>query len=165
MTNLFKIKQLFTHVRDCIQAIGQSHCSGVSIADRRDVYHTPRLASDSQSCCMTPFYELSTHLYLRLSMGISVSPASWQQFIDKVFENISNRKRYKIIMDAAMIFSRQQHFEDTANLFKALTVFRLKISSYKSKFVKYQLNMHKSSIHAKRWKTIIHTNESKLRCK
>ena len=42
---------------------------------------------------------------LKLGMGVRISPAMLQQFTDKVFENISNRERYKIIMDDAMIFS------------------------------------------------------------
>ena len=36
---------------------------------------------------MIPFYRSTTYLHLRLDMGISVLPAIWKKFIDKVFEN------------------------------------------------------------------------------
>ena len=43
----------------------------------------------------------------------------WQEFINKVNENIPDRDRYKIIMDDVMAFLRRdQHFEDLTNLSK-----------------------------------------------
>ena len=51
-------------------------------------------------------------------MGLSMSPTVWQQFMHKVFINLLNRERYKIIMDDVMVLSRKdQHFEDLTNLF------------------------------------------------
>ena len=62
-------------------------------------------------------------------MDLSVSPAIWQQFIGKEVYNISNRERYKTIMDNARIFSTHQtKFENLAKLFKALKKSGLKIS-------------------------------------
>ena len=36
-------------------------------------------------------------------MSLSVSPVIWQEFIDKVFKNIANQGRYKVVMHNAMI--------------------------------------------------------------
>ena len=36
-------------------------------------------------------------------MGLSVSPAIWQELIDYVFESIPNKERYKIIVGDAMV--------------------------------------------------------------
>ena len=57
-------------------------------------------------------------------MGLSVPLTIWQQFTDKVFENISKWEMYKAIMDDAMILStHKQHFEILAYLFQALITF------------------------------------------
>ena len=80
---------------------------------------TPRLASDSQKYCrINPFYRPPTYYYLRLGMSLSVSPTIWEQFIDRVSENIPNRDRYKSVMDDAVLFSShtQKHFEDLGYL-------------------------------------------------
>ena len=92
----------------------------------------------------------TTYLYLRLGMGLSVSPATSWQFIDKVFENIPNRARYKIIMDDAMIFSvREQYFEDLANFFYALIKFGLKISPT-DVHLKWHFNIHETYNHVEK---------------
>ena len=57
-------------------------------------------------------------------MGLSASPAMWQQLINKVFENISNKERYKIITHNTIVFSgKDKHFVDLANLSKELMKF------------------------------------------
>ena len=62
--------------------------------------------------------------YLRLRIVLRLSPAVWQEFIEKVFENISTRERHRDIMDNTMIFStHKEHLEDIANLFMVLTKF------------------------------------------
>ena len=65
-------------------------------------------------------------------MGMSCSPALWQQFVHIIWEQLPNKERYKIIMDDVLIFStKEQHWEDLANLFAVLTRFGLKISPHK----------------------------------
>ena len=80
-------------------------------------------------------------LYWRLGVGCSVSSAIWQQFIDKVLENIPSSKIYKIIIGETIIFSTQkQHFEDPVNLFiKVLIKFGLKISPHICQFFRDDL--------------------------
>ena len=65
-----------------MQAIGQSDCKIKSSRSMRCISQTEikiRLIG------ITPFYGLSTYFYLRLGMGLCVSPAIWQQFTDEVF--------------------------------------------------------------------------------
>ena len=72
-------------VRDAIQILGASGCEVLSLADLRDVYHTLRLSERSKKFCgITPYYGSDSYLYERLGMGLSVSPAIWQNFIQKV---------------------------------------------------------------------------------
>ena len=80
------------------------------IANSRDTYHTHELAPVSQKYFgIVPLYGSPIYFYLRLGMGLSMSPAIWQQFIDMVFQNMSNSEEYKIIMDNAMVFLRKEH--------------------------------------------------------
>ena len=53
---------------------GQNDCEVMSIADLRNVYHTFRLASDSQKYCdITQFYGSPTYIYLKLILdGVQV---------------------------------------------------------------------------------------------
>ena len=99
----------------------------------RDAYHTLPLAEESQKYCgLTPYYGSPTYIYLRLGMGMSCSRALWQQFVHK--------ERYKIIMDDILIFStKEQHWEDLANLFEVLIQFGLKISPHKCQLFRDKL--------------------------
>ena len=104
----------------------------MSVLDLRDAYHTLPLAEESQKYCrLTPYYGSPTYVYLRMGMGMSCSPALWQQFVHIIWEQLPNKERYKIIMDDILIFSTKEHWEDLANLFAVLTHFGLKISPHK----------------------------------
>ena len=105
----------------------------MSVLDLRDAYHTLPLAEESQKYCgITPYYGCPTYVYLRMGMGMSCSPALWQQFVHVIWEELPNKERYKIIMDDILIFStKEQHREDLDNLFKVLVKYGLKISPHK----------------------------------
>ena len=130
---LVRVNHAFPIVRDCLEAIGASKCEVMSVLDLRDAYHTLPLAEESQKYCgLTPYYGSPTYVYLRMGMGMSCSPALWQQFVHIIWEQLPNKERYKIIMDDILIFStKEQHWEDLANLFQVLIRFGLKISPHK----------------------------------
>ena len=92
---LVKVNHTFLLVRDWIQAIGQSTCQVRSIAYLWDgmacIYTNFRFR---EILLNNTFLCLDLILYLRPGMDLSVSPAIWQQFIDKVFENTP--KKWKI---------------------------------------------------------------------
>ena len=72
-------------MRDAILILVASECEIISVIDVIDAYHTLRLSTESQNYCgITPYYGSDTYLYQRLGMGLSVSPAIWQTFINKV---------------------------------------------------------------------------------
>ena len=129
-------------VRDAIQILGASGCEVVSVLDLRDAYHTLRLAKDSQKYCgITPYYGSDTYLYQRLGMGLSVSPAVWQNFIQRVLSEIPNhRKHHLAIMDDCLIYSKKNdHMEHLIDLFKALIRNGLKISPKKCQLFRKKL--------------------------
>ena len=119
---------------------GWNNCKIMSVDHLRDAYHTLRLTSYSKKYCgITLFYGSPTYLYLRVGMGLIISPAIWQQFIDKLFE-ILNIERDKIIMYHTMIFlSHQKHCEDLANLLKPLRKFGWRISPHRCQFFRDHL--------------------------
>ena len=135
------VNHAFPIVRDCLEAIGASKCEVMSVLDLRDAYHTLPLAEESQKYFgITPYYGCPTYIYLHMGMGMSCSPALWQQFVHVIWEELPNKERYKIIMDDILIFStKEQHWEDLDNLFKVLVKYGLKISPHKCQLFRNEL--------------------------
>ena len=130
---LVRVNHAFPIVRDCLEAIGTSKCEVMSVLDLHDAYHTLPLAAESQKYCgITPYYGCPTYVYLHMGMGLSCSPALWQQFVHVIWEELPNKERYKIIMDDILIFlTKEQHWDDLQNLFAVLIKYGLKISPHK----------------------------------
>ena len=134
-------------VRDAIQMIGASGCEILSVIDLRDAYHTLRLSERSQQFCgITPFYGSDTYLYKRLAMGLSCSPALWQNFINSVLNKIpknlndQNRTHHLAIMDDVCVFSKfKDHKRHLIELFEALIKAGLKISPKKCQLFRKKL--------------------------
>ena len=106
-SRLVRLNCSFPLVRDAMQVLGASECELMSVIDLRDAYHTLRLSTESQKYCgITPYYGSDTYLYQRLGMGLSVSPAIWQTFINKVLDEIPDRKHFLAIMDDCMIIPK-----------------------------------------------------------
>ena len=140
-TRLPQLNMSFPLVRECIQSIGVSQCEVMSVIDLRDAYHTLRLTPNSQQYCgITPYYGSDTYLYQRLPMGLKVSPAIWQAFINKVLGPIPNRQRHIAIMDDCLVHSKfPDHMQDLINLFQSLMDHGLKISPKKCQFFRTSL--------------------------
>ena len=129
-------------VRDAIQILGNSGAEVLSLADLRDAYHTLRLSKKSQKYCgITPYYGSDSYLYQRLGMGLSVSPAIWQNFIQRVLQEIPDyRKNHLAIMDDILTYSkRSDHTGKLIDLFKAVIRNGLKMSPRKCKLFKKSL--------------------------
>ena len=142
---LVRVNHAFPIVRDCLEFIGASKCEAMSVLDLQDAYHTLPLAEESQKYFgITPYYGCPTYVYLRMGMGMSCSPALWQQFVHVIWEELPNKERYKILMDISyidiLIFStKQQHWEDLDNLFKVFIKYGLKISPHKCQVFRNEL--------------------------
>ena len=128
-SRLVRLNCSFPLVRDVIQILGASECELISVIDLRDACHTLRLSTESQKYCgITPYYGSDTYLYQRLGMGLSVSPAIWQTFINKVLDEIPDRQHFLAVMDDCMIHSkRKDHLNHLVALLKALIRNGLKI--------------------------------------
>ena len=140
---LVKINHAFPLVRDCTEQLGRKKCHYLSMIDLRDSFHTLRLALSSQKYCgITPYYGSPTYHYLRMGMGMSVSPQIWQQFVDLVFQDdlIKCKQNFDVIMDHTFIHSTaEEHMDDLMDLFKVLRKYSLKLSPHKCQFFKKRI--------------------------
>ena len=86
LEKLVKINHAFPLVRDCIEQLSRKKCHYLSTINLRDAFHMLILALLSQKYCgITPYYGSPTYHYLRMGMGMSVSPQIWQQFVQSSF--------------------------------------------------------------------------------
>ena len=140
---LVKINHAFLLVRDCIEQLGRKKCHYLSTIDLRDAFHMLRLALSSQKYCgVTPYYGSPTYHYLRMGMGMSVSPQIWQQFVDLVFQDnlVKCKQNFDVIMDDTFIHSTaEEHMDDLIDLFKVLRKYSLKLSPHKCQFFKKKI--------------------------
>ena len=86
---LVKINNAFLLIRDCIEAMIKAIVRS-RIKQMRDAKYTLQLFFQSQKYCGVTLYYgsllpqhllLPQHYSLKLGMGLSISPAIWQQFI------------------------------------------------------------------------------------
>ncbi len=90
-----------------------------------------------QYCGIDPRHGASTYMFTRLGMGLSVSPAVWQQFINNVFRELpaKDQVHYKVIMDDVLVFSTfKDHHRLLKMLYALLRKYGLKISPHKCQF-------------------------------
>ena len=130
-------------VRDAIQILGSSGSEVLSLVDLRDTYHTLGLSKRLQKFCgITPYYGSDSYLYQRLGMGLSVSPAIWQNYIQRALQETTRnyRKNHLAIMDDILTHSKRvDHIGHLIDLFKAIMRNGLKISPRKCKLFKKEL--------------------------
>ena len=88
------------------------YCEPEQVIDICSYNHYPIL-----DCGLTPYYGSPTYVYLRMGMGMSCSPALWQQFVHIIWEQLPNKERYKIIMDDILIFSGENNIGRTWKIF------------------------------------------------
>ena len=103
--------------------------------DLRDAFHMLRLALSLQKYCgITPYYGSPTYLYLRMGMGMSVSPQIFQDDL------IKRKQNFDVIMDDTFIHSTaEEHMDDLMDLFKVLRKYGLKLSPHKCQFFKKKI--------------------------
>ena len=75
-----------------------------------------------------------------MAMGLSISPAIWQTFINNILRQIPNKNRHIAIMDDCLVHSKfADHLQDLTNLFQSLIDNGLKISPKKCQFFRTEL--------------------------
>ena len=100
-----------------------------------------------------------------MAMGLSISPAIWQTFINNILRQIPNKNRHIAIMDDCLVHSKfVDHLQDLTNLFQSLIDNGLKISPKKCQVLSNRTCIHGIEIPYIQWMTIFYPNEGQMYC-
>ena len=76
-----------------------------------------------------------------MPMGLIISPALWQSYINAILDSLQSRKYFEAFMDDLVLFTqtKSSHFDKLEDLLKALCKHSLKISPKKCQVFKTEL--------------------------
>ena len=126
----------YPFLKDTFALLGSSQCEVMSVLDLKDAFHSLRLMENSKKYCgILPYFGSASYLYRRMPMGLNISPAIWQSYINVILDCLQSRKYCEVIMDDLLLFtpSKLSHFDKLEDLLKVLRKNGLKISPKKWK--------------------------------
>ena len=129
-------------LKETFTLLGSSKCEVMSVLDLKDAFHSLRLTEGSKKYCgILPYFGSASYLYQRIPMGLNISPAVWQSYINAILSCLLSRKYYKAIMDDLLLFmpTKQSHHEKLKVLLKVLCKNGLKIFPKKCQLFKTEL--------------------------
>ena len=100
-------------LKDMFTLLGSSKCEVLSVLNLRDAFHSLRLTENSKKYCgILPYFGSVSYLYQRMPMGLNISTAVWQSYINAILNCLSSRKYCEAIMDDLLLFmpNKQTHF-------------------------------------------------------
>ena len=106
-------------LKDTFTLLGSSRCKVLSVLDVKDAFHSLRLTENSKKYCgILPYFGSASYLYQRMPMGLNMSPAVWQSYINAILHCLSSKKYCEAIMDDLLLFmpNKQMHFEKLIDL-------------------------------------------------
>ena len=110
-------------LKDTFTMLGSSKCEVMSMLDLKDAFHSLRLTENSKKYCgILPYFGSTTYLYQRMCMGLNISTAVWQSYINAILNCLSSREYCEAIMDDLLLFtpSKVAHYYKPEELLKAL---------------------------------------------
>ena len=139
-------------LKDKFTLLGGSKCEVLSVLDLKDAFHSLRLTENSKKYCgILPYFGSMSYLYQRMPMGLNISPAVWQLFINAILSCLSNKKYCEAIMDDLLLFmpNKQTQFKKLIDLLQVLCKNGLKISPKKCQLFKTELQYMGNTIFIK----------------
>ena len=106
-------------LKDMFMLLGGSKCEVLSVLNLKDTFHSLILTESSKKYCgILQFFGSMSYLYQRMPMGLNISPAVWQPYINAILSCLSSRKYCEAIMDNLLLFTtnKQIHFEKLVDL-------------------------------------------------
>ena len=92
-------------LKDTFMLLGGSKCEVLSVLDLKDTFHSLRLTENSKKYCgILPYFGSASHLCQRMPMGLSISPAVWQLYINAILVCLSSSKYCEAIMGGLLLF-------------------------------------------------------------
>ena len=93
-------------LKDTFVLLGISQCEVISLLDLKDAFHSQRLTENSKRYCgILPYFGSASYLYQRMPMGLNISPAIWQSYINAILDCLQSRKYCEVIMDDILLFT------------------------------------------------------------
>ena len=91
-------------LKDTFSMLGSSTCEVMSVLDLKDVFHSLLLTENSKKFCgILPYFGSPFYLYQRMPMGLNISPAIWQSYINAILSCLQSRKYCEVIMDDLLL--------------------------------------------------------------
>ena len=152
-------------LKDTFTLLGSSKCEVLSLLDLKDAFHLLRLTENSKKYCgILPYFGSTSYLYQRMPMGLNISPAVWQSYINAILNCLSSRKYCEAIMDDLLLFTpnKQTHFEKLVDLLQALCKNGLKISPKKCQLFRTELQYMGNTIFIKESRVCVKPLSSRL---
>ena len=129
-------------LKDTFTLLGSSRCEVLSVLDLKDAFHSLRLRENSKMYCgILPYFGSAAYFYQRMPIGLNISPAIWQSYINAILDCLQSRKYWKVIMDDLLLFTPTKaiHLTKLEDLLKALCKNGLKMSPKKCQLLKTEL--------------------------
>ena len=145
--------------------LGTSKCEVMSVLDLKDTFHSLTLTENSKKYCgILPYFVSTSYLYQRMPMGLNISPAVWQSYINANLSCLSSRKYCEAMMDDLLLFNptKESHFAKLEDLLKALCKNGLKISPKKCQLFKTELQYMGNTIFIKERRVCVKPLRSRL---
>ena len=97
-------------LKDTFALLGSYQCKVMSVLGLKDTFHSLRLTENSKKYCgILPYFRSASYLYQRMPMGLNISPAIWQSYINAILDCLQSRKYCEAIMDDLLLFTQQNH--------------------------------------------------------
>ena len=153
-------------LKDTFTLLGSSKCEVMSVLHLKYKFHSLRLTENSKKYCgILPYLGSTSYLYQRMPMGLNISPAVWQSYINVILSCLSSRKYCEAIMDDLLLFTptKESHFAKLEDLLKALCKNGLKISPKKCHLFKTELQYKGNTIFIKDRRVCVKPLRSRLK--
>ena len=74
-------------LKDTFALLGSSKCEVMSVLDLKDAFYSLRLTKNSKEYCgLLSYFGSVSYLYQRMPMGLNISPAIWQSYINAILD-------------------------------------------------------------------------------
>ena len=106
-------------LKDTFSLLGGSKYEVLLVLDLKDAFHSVRLTESSKKYCgILPYFCSASYMYQRMPMGLNISPAVRQSYINAILSCLPSKKYCEAIMDDLLLFmpNKQMHFEKLVEL-------------------------------------------------
>ena len=132
-------------LKDTFLVLRSSKCEVLSVLDLKDTFHSLRVSENSKKYCRTlPYFDITSFLYQRIPMGLSISPSIRQSYINAILNCLQNKNYCKAIIDDLLLFtpSKNSYIAKLEDLLKALLQNGLKITQNKCQLFRTNWHIH-----------------------